>query len=192
MAVGDGCGGGSSNIPPPSLPSFQNPSFEATAVAPTTFQQPGEAASLWVGDPNWGLANGTGAWGTGGGHTGAQYAYVQGATADSWGGLSRGTIEQTVTGFTVGAKYVVTFWMATRHRIGGGDNFGTPVTLTANGLTILGSTAPIDDFEWRKYTSDAFTATDTSYHFKWRREIPTSGHNDHASLIDDVQIELAR
>src|SRR5687768_7643517 len=85
-----GCGGGGGIFIPA---VFFNGDFETPVLPSNTFAQPGPPASGWTGEPNWGMANGTGSWTTGGGHTGQQCAYVQASTV---GAPGRGTLEQTV------------------------------------------------------------------------------------------------
>src|SRR5688572_12155000 len=81
-----GCGGSGGAIFIPAV--FFNGDFETPVLAANMFEQPGPPASGWNGEPNWGMANGTGSWTTGGGHTGQQCAYVQASTVGTPG---RGT-----------------------------------------------------------------------------------------------------
>src|SRR5688572_24661585 len=77
-----GCGG-SGGVFLPAV--FFNGDFETPAITANTWLQPGPPEAGWNGDPNWGIANGTGSWTTGGGHTGQQCAYVQASTVGAPG-----------------------------------------------------------------------------------------------------------
>ena len=182
-----GCGGGGTGLAgnPPSVPAVANSGFESPALAANDWNQalvPG-----WSGRNAWGFANGSGQWGAGG-HSGSQYAFVRTST----GGAGAGEITQTVDGFTVGAKYKVSFWL--RKRTGGDivfavdPNKGTPMRVYANGALILGPT-PVPGDTWVQYTSKPFVATATNYAIKFVPQLV--GFGDWTDLIDDVEIKIA-
>lgn len=169
-------------VPPAVTADFANPSFEDPAIDPGSFLQAG--ASGWTGAVPWGIANGSGSWGSAA-HTGSQYAYVQASTGE---GNRQSTLEQTVDGLVVGKKYKVTFWMATRNG-DVGANDPAPMTVYVDDTVILGPTTPTTS-DWTAYTTDTFTATSTSMHFKFMPTLPTD-FGDTADLIDDVHLAAA-
>ena len=131
-----------------------------------------------MGQPHWGLANGSGSWGQGG-HSGTQYAFIQ--TRD--GGI-HGTLEQTVTGFVPGRHYQVEFWMSRRNGSVGG-NTGAPMNVSADATVILANTSPTNDGVWNKFTTSTFTATKSSYLFKFA---PVNNGQDRTNLLDDISL----
>lgn len=163
-------------------PDFVNPGFETPVLNANTWGEPPPAGFTWTGQPGFGVANGSGAWGAGA-EAGAQYVFLQ---SSSSGDVHAGTCEQIVTGFTVGQTYHVTFFMARRNGNVGG-NVGAPVTLTANSNVIFPATSPTNDGLWTMFTSQSFTATQTSYDFIF--SVPTaSPGTDAGTLLDEVHI----
>jgi len=169
----------------PSIPTLANAGFEDPGLAVNDWQQ--GLVNGWSGSNAWGFANGSGPWGSGG-HSGTQYAYVQASS----GGPGVGRINQTVDGFTPGAKYQISFWM--RHRTGGDivfgvdPNVGTPMRVYLNDVLILGPTA-VPGERWSQYTTRAFVATQTSYTISFVPDLARPGNR--TDLIDDVTVERA-
>ena len=106
---------------------FGNAGYEAPVLPTNNWASPPPASPglLWQGSGKWGIANGTGSWGTGG-HSGSQYGFLQ-----SYSDPSPGTMFQTVSGFTIGNRYNVNFWMARRNGNVGG-NAGTSLTINVD------------------------------------------------------------
>jgi len=158
---------------------FNNSGFEAPVLA--AGQSVAGGATGWGGTLPWGIANGSGAWGTGG-HSGSQYAYIQ---AQSVLGPHIGAMTQTVSDLVVGKTYKVTFWMAQRN---GNANANTPAPMRvfANDAQIFGPVSP--SLAWSSYTTSTFTATDTTCTFKFQPDGPPLPGHDTADLLDDLHL----
>src|SRR5579862_7902104 len=91
--------------------SFFNAGFETPNVGVGGWA-PRPAGWGWDGQYNTGIANGNGSWGTGP-HSGQQYAYFESDVIDFPG--KQAYMDQSVSGFTIGQQYDITFWMATRN-----------------------------------------------------------------------------
>lgn len=161
---------------------FRNTSFEDSIVPPGDWLVlPSSPKVMWKGTEKWGLANGSGAWGTGG-HTGDQYAFLQSANDPG-----PGTMSQAVGGFVLGSPYVVDYWMARRNgNVGGND--GTSLTVKVNDqVTIVNNEFSAGNGVWLPYTSRAFRATGDFQLFTF--SVP-SPNGDRTLLLDDVTIRL--
>jgi hypothetical protein len=176
-----GCGGGGGNGLSVG-PVLENPGFESEVLPAGTFEKVPKAQTIWTGTAGFGLANGSGSWGTAG-HSGNQYAYLQSANAVD---TDQGSMQQTVSGFVVGATYHVTFWMARRNGNVGG-NVGEPIRVLADSNLILPSTAPTNDGLWGSVTTGTFVATSSVMTITITTDPPGIGQ-DQATLIDDVAI----
>ncbi|HVT13900.1 MAG TPA: PQQ-binding-like beta-propeller repeat protein [Fimbriimonadaceae bacterium] len=168
-----------------SLPSaygqaFQNAGFEAPVLPQNHWIEGSIDGATWSFAGTAGMANGNGAWGYNA-HSGQQYAFIQ-----NYG--NNGTVTQTVSGFTVGKAYVVTFWMTRRGQNNGGVGI-LPIEVTLNGSTVIFPyTSPPGDFSWHSYRSLPFIATSDTNTFQWSG---LSNGQDRGSNIDDVSIEVA-
>ncbi len=161
---------------------FRNTSFEDSIVPAGDFlYRPTSPKVMWKGTDNWGLANGSGAWGTGG-HTGQQYALLQ-----AYESPSGTTMSQAVGGFVVGSPYVVDYWMARRNgNVGGND--GTSLTVKVDDqIVIVDKEFSAGNGVWLPYTSRAFRATGDFLLFTF--SVP-SPNGDRTLLLDDVMIRL--
>ncbi len=173
-------------VPVPVIVDFLNPGFETPILAAHTWEEPPDASVIWEGPVagGFGIANGSGSWGSVS-HSGNQYGFLQ--RADT-AGVHQGSCQQTITGMSVGQKYQVSFWMARRNGNVGG-NSPAPVSLMANGATVFSATAPPNDTSWHAFNSSVFTATSSSYTFKFQTSPPVPGV-DTSSLLDDIHLSL--
>jgi hypothetical protein len=160
-------------------PDFQNPGFEVPAIGAGAAASPPPTGFVWTTNAQSGVANGSGAWGTGA-HQGSQYAFLHASSV-----VPHGLVQQALTGLTIGNKYEVTFYMARRNG-NAGNNSGAAVTVTANGSTIFAAATP-GSSSWVSYSSAVFTASTTSYTFVFQSAQPTVGA-DTGSLLDDVHL----
>ena len=177
------CGGGGGGTAPAvsGVLDFKNPGFELPVLAAGTNAEPLSPAYVWTGEPGLGVANGNSDWGTAA-EAGSQYAFLQSSYVNVY---QQGSCQQTVSGFTIGQSYEVTFWMA--QRTGLFPTAGTAVSLTANSTVIFPATLPTADGNWKQFTSTPFIATKGSYTFEFLAAVPLSGTNQ-ATLLDEVHI----
>lgn len=167
-----------------SAQAFGNAGFESPAVAEHAFLSGVDSptfAAPWFGAHSFGIANGSGSWGTAA-HSGSQYAYVQ--STNEFGGA--GSMFQTLNGLTIGGTYSINFWMARRNGNVGANN-SNAISVLAGTQTILAPTFS-PDATWRSYTTAAFVATSTSVTITFQGQVPTSTMTDTASLLDDVTL----
>ncbi|HWD39442.1 MAG TPA: hypothetical protein VG944_11375 [Fimbriimonas sp.] len=156
---------------------FANPGFETPQLNANTWEGDGPTGFIWTGDftqgvNTWGVANGSGSWGTAA-HSGNQYAFIQ----------CGASMSQTLTGLVPGESYHITFWMARRNGNVGG-NAGVPLTVTVDGNTVFGPTAPPDDGNWWIQQTSSFTPdTDTA-----TIVFSTPSQADSSDLLDDVHL----
>ena len=155
--------------------SFVNPDFEAPALSSGAWVGT-MLDSSWTGRGSCGLSNGNNTWGTAA-HSGSQYAFIQGT------GANIPSFSQTAKGFTIGKKYRITFWLASRK--GGASNH--IYVLGDDGATIFGG-SPTVDGAWEQFQTLTFTATKKSLKFTFKAR--TFG-DERAALVDDISIAEA-
>lgn len=166
-----------------SAQSFGNAGFETPDVAPGQFRSGVDTPlfmSPWFGEHSFGIADGSGSWGTGA-HSGSQYAYIQ--STNEFGGA--GALYQTLTGLTVGGQYSVSFWMARRNGNVGG-NTGNVISVFADSTPIFAPTLASNP-AWQQFTTSIFTATSSSVKIKFQGQVPGG---DTAALLDDVTLNV--
>ncbi len=160
--------------------TFFNASFEQPDVG-TGGWAPRPDGWGWGGMYNAGIANGNGSWGTGA-HSGNQYAFVESDGIDFPG--QQAWMEQTVSGFTIGQQYAVTFWMARRNGDVGG-NVSNPMLVLLNHQDVIFNPTYANSEDWTQYSTSVFTAHQTSNTFTFET-IQT--FVDSANLFDDMAI----
>lgn len=166
----------------PVAPDFQNARFETPIIPSGTFVEPPDSTAIWTGTPGFGIADGSGSWGTGG-EAGAQYAFLQSSnTVDN----HQGSCQQTITGLKPHQKYKVTFWMARRNGDVGG-NVGTPVVVSENSSVIFPATAPTSDGSWNSYQTMAFSPGSTACTFLFSTN-PPPPNTDASTLLDEIHL----
>lgn len=152
------------------LAQVVNSSFEDPIYGANTWQYRPGGVPGWTFLNNAGLANGSTPWGPTG-NTGNQYGFIQ--TQGNGGRIS-----QNVGGFVPGTTYRITYWLRRRT-----DFMGANIQVFKDGLPISVPVMPANHM-WVQHASDWFVASSNSHVIEFR----TDNTNDHASLIDDVQV----
>lgn len=159
-------------------PSISNTGFETPALSTNqwvSLPQNAQWNFIGVQDRASGIANGSGAWGSGAA-SGKQYAFIQ----------RDARIEQSVQNLTVGDWYRVKFLMARRNgNVGGNDANQVDVAV---GNAVVGAGFRPFNQTWQAFETDPFQATSGSMLLSFRG---LQTNLDHTSLIDDVLVESA-
>lgn len=163
---------------------MSNGSFENAKVNENSWVG-GIEADGWYFNAGSGIGRGDSAWGRAG-HSGAQYAYLQ------CSGNGIGMVSQTVSGFTIGQRYRVSFWLARRNtsvKLIQAANVAVPVELLADNQVIFPFTFAAGKGEWRLYQSRTFVARTKGITFTF---VGKTSWSDRATLIDDVVVTPVR
>lgn len=155
----------------------QNGSFE---YAVNTSQVFNPSNSDWTFTPN------SGGQGSGISHSGYNSSAVDGVQVGFLAGIS--SIEQTLTGLTIGQHYQLSWWDAARQTdLSRGDNIYN-VDLTPDGGTEFSYLSGLDpvDGNWSLQEGGVFTATATEYTLRYSGTV--SG--DETVILDDISIAV--
>lgn len=111
--------------------------------------------------------------------------FQEGAKSASAGCSPAATIKQTISGFTVGETYTLSYWIKD---VQGGSSFGAPTFSATLGGTVLQSLAPTAVFDWTQHSFD-WVASNTAAELSFSALQTRNGNNWY---LDNIVLGIAQ